>query len=61
MVPWQCCSGLNLLSLKQEQLFDYSPTYHLPEPDPSGNFGSPVRPSRPLSLEHFQQPFRLHS
>ncbi|MEK9615967.1 MAG: hypothetical protein VW543_06520, partial [Deltaproteobacteria bacterium] len=46
----------SLLSLKQEQLFDYSPTYHLPEPDPSGNFGSPVRPSRPLSLEHFQQP-----
>ena len=46
----------SLLSLKQEQLFDYSPTYHLPEPDPSGNFGSPVRPSQPISLEHFQQP-----
>ena len=46
----------SLLSLKQEQLFDYSPTYHLSKPDPSGNFGSPVRPSRPLSLEHFQQP-----
>ena len=46
----------SLLSLKQEQLFDDPPTYNLPEPDPSGNFGSPVRPSRPLSLEHFQQP-----
>ena len=46
----------SLLSLKQGQFFDYFPTYHLPEPYLSGNFDSPVRPSRPLSLEHFQQP-----
>ena len=46
----------SLLSLKKGQLFDYFPIYQLPEPYFSGNFGSPVRPSRPLSLEHFQQP-----
>lgn len=46
----------SLLSLKKSQLFDYFPIYQLPEPYFSGNFGSPVRPSRPLSLEHFQQP-----
>ena len=46
----------SLLPLKKGQLFDYFPIYQLPEPYFSGNFGSPVRPSRPLSLEHFQQP-----
>ena len=46
----------SLLSLKKVQLFDYFTIYQLPEPYFSGNFGSPVRPSRPLSLEHFQQP-----
>ncbi len=46
----------SLLPLKKGQLFDYFPIYQLPKPYFSGNFGSPVRPSRPLSLEHFQQP-----
>ena len=46
----------SLLSLKKGQLFDYFTIYQLPEPYFSGNFGSPVRSSRPLSLEHFQQP-----
>ena len=46
----------SLLSLKNSQLFDYFPIYQLPEQYFSGNFGLPERPSRPLSLEHSQQP-----
>jgi hypothetical protein len=46
----------SLLSLKQTQLFPSFPKYNLPEQHPSWDFGSPVRPFRSLSLEHFQQP-----